>query len=56
MKRAMFLAAGALLLSACGGPEKREDALSADEEQQLNDAAAMLDEPENEAAPGPDTK
>lgn len=38
-----------LLLASCGGPEQREGALTADEEQQLNDAAAMLDEPEEEA-------
>lgn len=47
MKGSGFLLAATLLLGACGGPEPREGALTADEEQQLNDAAAMLDEPEN---------
>lgn len=35
-----------LLLASCGGGEPKPGALSADEERQLNDAAAMLDEPE----------
>lgn len=48
MRRGLGLAA-ALLLAACGDGEVKEGALTADEEQQLNDAAAMLDEPENEA-------
>ncbi len=41
--RAHWAIAGALLLAACGEPERREGDLSADEEQQLNDAAVMLD-------------
>lgn len=52
IKRGLALAA-MLVLAACGGGEDREDELSADEDRQLNDAAAMLDEPEeaeNEAA------
>jgi len=43
-------ALAALTLTACGGGEPKEGALTADEEQQLNDAAAMLDEPEDEAS------
>lgn len=46
--RAAVLAA--LLLTGCGGAEPREGALSADEERQLNDAAAMLDEPVEDEA------
>lgn len=37
--------AALLLLTACGEPEERDGKLTSDEEQQLNDAAAMLDEP-----------
>lgn len=48
MRTAILLAA--LLLGACGDDEVREGALSADEEQQLNDAAAMLDEPQDDAS------
>lgn len=44
-----IILAAALLLSACGDGEDREGALTADEDRQLNDAAAMLDEPEEEA-------
>ncbi len=44
MRRALALAA-MLMLAACGGGEDRKDELSADEDRQLNDAAAMLDEP-----------
>lgn len=40
--------AAMLLLGACGGGEDRESELSADEDRQLNEAAAMLDEPEEE--------
>lgn len=36
-----------LLLTGCGEPEEAQTSLTADEEQQLNDAAAMLDEPED---------
>ena len=39
------LGAGSML-AACGG-EREESELTADEEQQLNEAAAMLDEPED---------
>ena len=39
--------AALFLLAACGDGETREGELSADEERQLNDAAAMLDEPED---------
>lgn len=39
--------ASLLLLAACGGGEAREGELSADEEEQLDEAAAMLDEPED---------
>lgn len=49
MRRGASLAV-ALLLTACGDGEVREGALTTDEEQQLNDAAAMLDEPEEGAA------
>lgn len=42
-----------LLLAACGGGEDEEDALSADEDRQLNEAAEMLDEPEEDG--GEDT-
>ena len=42
--------AALLLLAACGDGETREGELSADEEQQLNEAAAMLDEPEEEGS------
>lgn len=48
MKQGLALAA-ALLLAACGNGEVREGALTADEEQQLNDAAAMLDESDDDA-------
>ena len=41
--RAHWAIAGALLLAACGEPDRREGDLTADEEQQLNEAAAMLD-------------
>ena len=44
--RALAVAA-ALLLAARGEP--KDGALTADEEQQLNDAAAMLDEPADDA-------
>ncbi len=50
MRRGVALAALALALAACGDGEVKEGALTADEEQQLNDAAAMLDEPEEETA------
>lgn len=40
-------AAVLLLLAACGEGEAREGELSADEERQLDEAAAMLDEPED---------
>ncbi len=46
MRRGMALAA-VLLLGACGGGEDKQDALTADEDRQLNDAAAMLDEPQD---------
>ncbi len=49
MRRGMALAA-ALLLGACGGGEDKQDALTTDEDRQLNDAAAMLDEPANGGA------
>ena len=39
--------AALLLLAACGDGEAREGELSADEERQLDEAAAMLDEPED---------
>ena len=52
MRKAGFAALAALTLAACGGGEPKEGALTADEEQQLNDAAAMLDEPEDEASDG----
>lgn len=45
MRKAGFAALAALTLAACGGSEPKDGALTADEEQQLNDAAAMLDEP-----------
>lgn len=35
----------ALLLAGCGDNAPKDGALSADEERQLNEAAAMLDEP-----------
>lgn len=40
-------AAIALALAACGGPEKGAGGLSADEERQLDNAAAMLDDSNN---------
>jgi len=49
VRKAGFAAFAALTLAACGGGEPKDGALTADEEQQLNDAAAMLDEPEDEA-------
>ena len=50
------LIAAALLLAACGESETREGALTSDEEQQLNDAAAMLDEPQEERGEGEGAK
>jgi hypothetical protein len=41
------IAAAALALAACGGPEKGAGGLSADEERQLDNAAAMLDDSNN---------
>jgi len=41
------IAAVALALAACGGPEKGAGGLSADEERQLDNAAAMLDDSNN---------
>ena len=41
-----------LLLAACGGDAPDEGKLSADEERQLNEAAAMLDEPTEEVVSG----
>ena len=52
MRNSGFTAFAALTLAACGGGEPKEGALTADEEQQLNDAAAMLDEPVVEASDG----
>lgn len=51
--RIAFALAGLLVLGACGGAEDQEDALSADEDRQLNEAAAMLDEGEEEEEPTP---
>lgn len=51
MRGGLTLAA-ILMLGACGGGEDREGELSADEDRQLNDAAAMLDEPEEETNEG----
>lgn len=48
MRAAIFCAL--LLLAGCGANEPKEGALSADEERQLNDAAAMLDEPGEKAS------
>lgn len=50
MRKAGVAVLTALTLAACGGGEPKEGGLTADEEQQLNDAAAMLDEPEDEAS------
>lgn len=53
--RGRFALAGLLLLlAACGRGEDevRPGALTADEDRQLNEAAAMLDEPENGGAAG----
>ncbi len=47
MRRIAITFIAALLLSGCGRSPEREGALTRDEEQQLNDAAAMLDEPNN---------
>lgn len=46
MRGGLLLAA--LLLAGCGESETREGALTSDEDRQLNDAAAMLDEPEED--------
>lgn len=45
MKRRGWILAAALFVAACGGAEREEGALSSDEERQLNEAAAMLDDP-----------
>lgn len=50
--RTFGVIAALFLLAACGEAEDRQETLTADEEQQLNDAAAMLDEPEGEGAQG----
>lgn len=42
-----------LLLAGCGGDAPRAGQLTQDEEQQLNDAAAMLDEPDEASAQEP---
>lgn len=47
-----WLALTMLSLAGCGGDAPRAGELTQDEEQQLNDAAAMLDEPEGEGAQG----
>lgn len=47
------LVVAVLLLAACGSEAPRAGELTQDEEQQLNDAAAMLDEPDEAAEPQP---
>jgi len=49
--RANWVIAGVFLLISCGEAETREGALTADEEQQLNEAAAMLDKTSDGLAP-----
>lgn len=45
--RGITVVAALLLLAACDDGEARKGELSADEERQLDEAAAMLDEPEH---------
>lgn len=49
--RANWVIAGVFLLVACGEAETREGALTADEEQQLNEAAEMLDKTSDDLSP-----
>lgn len=52
MRMRLVMAAILLLLAGCGETEDRQASLTQDEEQRLNDAAAMLDEPgENAVEP-----